>query len=99
MAWNGSVIMTATTRFPSAPERLRRWLVPVTLLTLTPKCVLCVLAYTGLGAALGLGGPELCGAVADPSSAAVLPLLVALLTATGRLFIHRILNRPIRSKT
>ena len=39
-----------------------RWLGPVALVALTPKCVLCVLAYAGLGAALGLGGPELCGA-------------------------------------
>ena len=42
-------------------RRLRRWLIPATLLALVPKCVLCVLAYTGLGVALGLGGPELCG--------------------------------------
>lgn len=33
-----------------------------------PKCVLCVLAYAGLGSVLGLGGgPELCGAPAVPS--------------------------------
>lgn len=38
-----------------------RWLLPVALLAITPKCVLCVLAYAGLGAALGLGGPEICG--------------------------------------
>ena len=34
-------------------------------LALVPKCLLCVLAYAGLGAALGLGGPELCGAAGD----------------------------------
>jgi hypothetical protein len=39
----------------------RGWLVPAALLAAAPKCVLCVLAYTGLAAALGLGGPELCG--------------------------------------
>jgi hypothetical protein len=37
------------------------WLWPAALLALAPKCVLCVLAYAGLGAAIGLGGPELCG--------------------------------------
>ena len=46
-------------------RRLRRWLIPATLLALTPKCVLCLLAYTGLGIALGFGGPELCGAPAE----------------------------------
>jgi len=42
--------------------RARGWLIPAALLALTPKCLLCVLAYAGLGAALGLGGPEICGA-------------------------------------
>jgi len=42
-------------------RRAVRWLGPVALVALTPKCVLCVLAYAGLGVALGLGGPELCG--------------------------------------
>jgi len=32
------------------------------LLAITPKCLMCVLAYVGLGAALGFGGPEICGA-------------------------------------
>ena len=45
--------------------RARGWLIPATLLALTPKCVLCVLAYAGLGAMLGLGGPEICGAQGD----------------------------------
>lgn len=43
------------------PARLRGWLVPAALLALAPKCLLCVAAYVGLGAMLGLGGPELCG--------------------------------------
>lgn len=47
-------------------ERLRRWLLPAALLAAAPKCALCLLAYTGLGAALGLAGPELCGATAPP---------------------------------
>jgi hypothetical protein len=50
-------------------RRSVRWLLPATLLALTPKCLLCVLAYAGLGAALGLGGPEICGAPAgSPAS-------------------------------
>ena len=43
------------------PPRAVRWLGPATLLALAPKCVVCVLAYAGLGAALGWSGPELCG--------------------------------------
>jgi hypothetical protein len=41
-----------------------RPLASVALLTLTPKCALCVLAYAGIGAALGLRSPEICGATA-----------------------------------
>ena len=41
---------------------MRGWLIPAAFLGLAPKCVLCLLAYAGLGAALGLGGPEICGA-------------------------------------
>lgn len=41
-----------------------RWFLPTTLLALAPKCLLCVAAYAGLGALLGLGGPEICGASA-----------------------------------
>ena len=55
---------------PERARHLRRWLIPTTVLALVPKCVLCVLAYTGLGVALGLGGPELCGGpVAVPLAA------------------------------
>jgi hypothetical protein len=46
-------------------ERLRRavgWSLPAVLVALAPKCLLCVAAYAGLGAALGVGGQELCGA-------------------------------------
>jgi len=51
------------------PRRAIRWLLPAALLALTPKCLLCVLAYFSLGAALGLGGPEICGASAgSPAS-------------------------------
>ncbi|MBL9185926.1 MAG: hypothetical protein JNK23_00465 [Opitutaceae bacterium] len=43
-------------------NRVGRWLLPAALLAFVPKCLLCAAAYAGLGAALGLGGPELCGA-------------------------------------
>ena len=42
-------------------RRAARWFVPAALLALAPKCLLCVLTYAGLGAALRLGGPEICG--------------------------------------
>jgi hypothetical protein len=48
----------------NAFRRPFRSLAPVALLALAPKCVVCALAYAGLGAALGLGGPEMCGAPA-----------------------------------
>src|SRR4051812_11594704 len=43
-------------------RRALRCLVPAALLAVTPKCLLCVLAYAGLGAALGVARPEICGA-------------------------------------
>lgn len=46
-------------------RRAARWLLSVSLLALAPKCGLCMLAYVGLGATLGAGGVELCGAVAE----------------------------------
>lgn len=53
--------------------RFRRWLFPAALFALAPKCLVCVLGYLGVGAALGLVGPEFCGA---PERSA-LPLVVA----------------------
>ena len=49
-------------------RRAVRWFVPAAALALTPKCLLCVAAYAGLGAALGLGGPEFCGASSGPGA-------------------------------
>lgn len=46
-----------------------RWATSLALLALMPKCVLCVAAYVGLGAAFGLGAPELCGAPAGAPGA------------------------------
>ncbi len=48
-------------RRTESSRRVVRWLGPAALLALTPKCLLCGLAYAGFGAALGLGVPELCG--------------------------------------
>lgn len=62
--------MIATTSLPMSSQRIEffrravRWILPTALLALAPKCLLCVLAYAGLGAVLGLGGPEICGAAA-----------------------------------
>lgn len=55
---------------PPRPEifrRAARWFLSTAALALAPKCVVCVAAYFGLGAALGLGGPEICGASAGPA--------------------------------
>jgi len=46
-------------------SRAARWFLPAALLALAPKCLVCVAVYAGLGASLGLGGPEICGARAD----------------------------------
>lgn len=51
-----------------AHHRLRRWRrsfgwgAGIALLALMPKCLLCAVAWLGLGAALGLVRPEICGA-------------------------------------
>lgn len=62
-------------------RRARGWLLPAALLALTPKCVLCLLAYAGLGAALGFGGPEFCGATGNaPQHVTTTELLVTSIT-------------------
>jgi len=67
-------------------RRVVRWLVPAAALALAPKCLLCVVAYLGLGTALGLGGPELCGVPASMISASRLAALAAsVLVAAGLL--------------
>jgi len=52
-------------------------LIPTALLALAPKCFLCVLAYAGLGATLGLGGPEICGAPGDATGQHAMWLVAA----------------------
>jgi hypothetical protein len=61
-------------------RRAVRWLWPAALLALTPKCLLCLAAYAGIGAALGLGGPEICGASSDTMSPWVWSLALGGLT-------------------
>jgi hypothetical protein len=89
---------------PSRAERFRRsaaWLAPTALLALAPKCILCALAYAGLGAAVGLGGPEICGAAAGEPASWALPLswlgVVAGVGATAINISRRRANRHTRA--
>lgn len=93
MAWSGCAIMTATRQPEGTPppaslrHRVGRGLVVGVLLALVPKCGVCLLTYLGMGALLGLGGPELCGA-ADDSSGVFLTIAsaVAFTLLAGALF-------------
>jgi hypothetical protein len=66
--------MTATIRgvisswSPEFYRKAARRVLPAALLAVAPKCLLCVLAYAGVGASLGLGGREWCGAPAGEST-------------------------------
>src|ERR1035438_2592901 len=53
--WRASRWLTEILRRPIRP------LAAVAFLTLEPKCVVCALAYAGIGAVLGLCGPKICG--------------------------------------
>jgi len=56
--------MIATTRLRRLADIVRHllsWPAAATLFALAPKCLLCVAAYAGIGAILGLGGREICG--------------------------------------
>lgn len=55
--------------------RAVRWLLSGAALALAPKCLLCAAAYLGFGAALGLTGPELCGAAPAAPTGWLLPAL------------------------
>jgi hypothetical protein len=79
----------------SRSEILRGWLLPAALFAVAPKCLLCVIAYAGLGTAFGLGAPELCGA---PDRIPALPLLLGTLGAAGFL-LHRVANRSSPSRS
>jgi hypothetical protein len=68
MAWSGSVTTTVTIMpclRAEIPRRPALWLAATGALALVPKCGLCLIAYLGLGSALGLGGAEICGAAYD----------------------------------
>ncbi len=62
--------MTATNNPPMPSPRAEltrrtravRWLWSTTLLAFAPKCLVCLWSYAGVGAALGFGGQEMCGA-------------------------------------
>ena len=60
-------LLTETFRRPILP------LASAAAFALAPKCAFCVLAYAGIGTALGLSGPEICGAA--PQGMAISPLV------------------------
>lgn len=66
----------------------RSWLMPAVLLAVMPKCILCLATYAGIGAALGLGSPELCGAT-EPTHWT--PIMLGALGAAG-FILHRIIH-------
>lgn len=70
--------------------RAIRWLAPAAALAFAPKCALCVAAYLGLGTALGLGGPELCGVSASAGPGWWLSTFAAGLVATAVLLLWRL---------
>ena len=68
---------------------------PVALATLTPKCVLCVLTYTGFGAGItALDGREFCGASGD-SPLRLVPTTLWLVWAGFALFLARRVYRKL----
>ena len=71
------IVMSPRPQLADHLRRARGWLIPAALLALAPKCVLCLLAYAGLGAALGFGGREFCGATSNaPEHQAITALMV-----------------------
>lgn len=86
--------MIATIMSRSRAEIVRGWVrwFPLTaVVAVVPKCVACLVAYAGAGAALGarLGSPELCGAAAATLNTAIawcaaLGAVIALAGAGGR---------------
>ena len=75
-------------------RRWRGWMIPAAFLALTPKCVLCLLAYAGLGTALGFGGPELCGATGNAPEHQTVTWLFAASIALGLVGIFCRCRRP-----
>lgn len=54
------------------------WLLSAAGLALMPKCLLCLAAYAGIGALLGLTGPEICGGAGGPSITQAVPWVSSL---------------------
>ena len=79
--------MTATRKSGRPADRLRRrlrWLALGAGFGLAPKCLFCLAGYLGLGAALGLRVPALCGATGSPPRAwALIPIACATLGVAG----------------
>lgn len=97
-AWSGSVITTATGKPPMLSPRaefFRRrrtvpWLLSAPLLAFVPKCLACLWAYAGLGAALGFGGRELCGTSASALDSCLSSFALAVIALIARgIFIVR----------
>ncbi len=60
-----------------------RGLATLALLAVAPKCALCLVSWLGLAAALGLAGPEICGASASAPNADPIALAGGGLLAAG----------------
>ena len=79
-----------------------RWIGSVALLTLAPKCLICVAGYLGFATGLGLVGVELCGGTAKSAGLSlrsvapalgVLGLSLSTLLIGRRFFRARVRNR------
>jgi hypothetical protein len=70
------IVIKASRWLAEKIRRPSRWLALGALAAFGPKCVVCVAAYVGIGAALGLGGSEICGAPANSSDAWMSWLLI-----------------------
>lgn len=77
---------------PSRTKSVRRWVwLPVAVvLAAAPKCLLCLAAYAGVGALLGLklAGPEICGATASPLSGPIIWISVVASIGGAMLAVH-----------
>ena len=74
--------------------RAIRWLSIAAIVALAPKCLLCLAAYAGVGAALGttLGGLEICGAPSGgPGNS--LAWFTMLGVVVGLVFVRRCTNQ------
>lgn len=79
----------------SSPHRRRRpWrgVAAVVLLAAAPKCVLCLAGWLGLGALLGLGGPEICGGANSPAHTIPAALLALVLLIAVVSLVYRALK-------